>query len=63
MSFDVGTMGKVRNAYTVSIPLEQGSVFRRKLIVTGGWLYMVSIPLEQGSVFRQKTHYRSECGS
>ena len=38
----------------VSIPLEQGGVFRQKEIVNLGWL-LVSIPLEQGGVFR---HYK-----
>ena len=39
-------------AQSVSIPLEQGSVFRQlKRLLSKGWTF-VSIPLEQGSVFR-----------
>ena len=36
----------------VSIPLEQGSVFRPSKLMDVQDLYLVSIPLEQGSVFR-----------
>ena len=38
---------------TVSIPLEQGNVFRRRLDEGHQKLKGVSIPLEQGNVFRQ----------
>ena len=38
----------------VSIPLEQGSVFRRTTCIASGRVWAVSIPLEQGSVFRQR---------
>ena len=37
---------------TVSIPLEQGKVFRLYRVVFHFDLYVVSIPLEQGKVFR-----------
>ena len=43
----------------VSIPLEQGSVFRHNRIVVKE-IETVSIPLEQGSVFRRKN--RGELG-
>ena len=39
----------------VSIPLEQGGVFRRLLFLQCRQSLMVSIPLEQGGVFRQRT--------
>ena len=39
----------------VSIPLEQGSVFRRKDEEELAKMAQVSIPLEQGSVFRPNT--------
>ena len=38
----------------VSIPLEQGNVFRPKAIIANVLQTSVSIPLEQGNVFRQK---------
>ena len=41
----------------VSIPLEQGSVLRRRTLDGLVWDYFVSIPLEQGSVLRP---YRSD---
>ena len=39
----------------VSIPLEQGNVFRQEKERRGDVLRKVSIPLEQGNVFRQPT--------
>ncbi|VEJ14545.1 Uncharacterised protein [Pasteurella multocida subsp. septica] len=38
--------------FSVSIPLEQGGVFRRKSRVNVEVNFTVSIPLEQGGVFR-----------
>ena len=40
-------------AEKVSIPLEQGSVFRLNHCIIHYFNFSVSIPLEQGSVFRQ----------
>ena len=45
----------------VSIPLEQGSVFRR-IYAFGLAGKLVSIPLEQGSVFRPRRIIRSSDG-
>ena len=39
-------------AYIVSIPLEQGNVFRRIVAANDSLINEVSIPLEQGNVFR-----------
>ena len=41
----------------VSIPLEQGSVFRHNELWKAWAEENVSIPLEQGSVFRQSCHH------
>ena len=43
---------------SVSIPLEQGSVFRQLTADQDSAKVWVSIPLEQGSVFRQLTAYQ-----
>ena len=53
MSFDikVGTTSETTN---VSIPFEQGDVFRRLQMRQVRWQYLVSIPFEQGDVFRQE---------
>ena len=45
----------------VSIPLEQGNVFRRKRRITTK-RNSVSIPLEQGNVFRLQWGVRALCG-
>ena len=53
MSFDLLSESESRKLL-VSIPLEQGNVFRQCVC---GWSWLrrqVSIPLEQGNVFRQK---------
>ena len=52
MSFDikVGTTSETTN---VSIPFEQGDVFRRLQMRQVRWQYLVSIPFEQGDVFRR----------
>ena len=44
-----------RKLLPVSIPLEQGGVFRRKTSGTDGRSKRVSIPLEQGGVFRPQS--------
>ena len=44
---------KKHQKQSVSIPLEQGSVFRRRGGSDESYQCSVSIPLEQGSVFRQ----------
>ena len=53
MSFDikVGTTSETTN---VSIPFEQGDVFRRLQMRQVRWQYLVSIPFEQGDVFRHE---------
>ena len=53
MSFDADSIESVAGSAFVSIPLEQGNVFRLKLQVQLQQLLVVSIPLEQGNVFRQ----------
>ena len=56
MSFDIGSV--LSNiADTVSIPLEQGNVFRQRSHVGNKKHSNVSIPLEQGNVFRPKSYY------
>ena len=45
----------------VSIPLEQGSVFRRTTCIASGRVWAVSIPLEQGSVFRLRQRWECSC--
>ena len=61
MSFDeLGVLTK--SIWKVSIPLEQGNVFRLGDGTT--WLrrQSVSIPLEQGNVFRLQWGVRALCG-
>ena len=53
VSFDKSSRFEKLHALKVSIPLEQGSVFRLGNLAGIGQLTRVSIPLEQGSVFRQ----------
>ena len=45
----------------VSIPLEQGSVLRRRLGERDRRLNLVSIPLEQGSVLRPQWGHQALC--
>ena len=52
MSFDEELSKQLRNRY-VSIPLEQGNVFRRS-VFSIFCISQVSIPLEQGNVFRPR---------
>ena len=55
MSFDDFVEMEVENE-SVSIPLEQGNVFRQnKYVQAGAFTVQVSIPLEQGNVFRPVT--------
>ena len=56
MSFDT-TIFLKKDALTVSIPFEQGDVFRRDRQQTLAKGVTVSIPFEQGDVFRPKTDY------
>ena len=53
MSFDKPNIMQERYL-RVSIPLEQGNVFRQKTVKLHGTDKKVSIPLEQGNVFRPK---------
>ena len=52
MSFD--TIPQHQRHWLVSIPLEQGNVFRLHSNYLNVVLKLVSIPLEQGNVFRHK---------
>ena len=54
MSFDLRTDTLEREVECVSIPLEQGNVFRRLPPNKRFPVPCVSIPLEQGNVFRPK---------
>ena len=53
MSFDGKDFIKKWFTLEVSIPLEQGNVFRRKPTDYIIHVIIVSIPLEQGNVFRR----------
>ena len=53
MSFDLNNLA-INKKLFVSIPLEQGNVFRRSELIAMWQEYVVSIPLEQGNVFRRK---------
>ena len=53
MSFD-DIKNAIPNTDKVSIPFEQGDVFRQKIVSKLNELGVVSIPFEQGDVFRQK---------
>ena len=50
------------NVYHVSIPLEQGNVFRQNVATLWKLHEIVSIPLEQGNVFRLQWGVRALCG-
>ena len=54
MSFDQSNRWNDEHVIKVSIPLEQGNVFRHR---KNGRIkaFLVSIPLEQGNVFRRKS--------
>ena len=58
MSFDKTNLFKLAHLQ-VSIPLEQGNVFRQREFLIG-LQERVSIPLEQGNVFRQWAVRQSE---
>ena len=62
MSFDFISY-KNRIVNLVSIPLEQGNVFRLNLPLTLTADRLVSIPLEQGNVFRLKENVQVFNGS
>ena len=55
-SFDFMYPLQPADLHQVSIPLEQGKVFRRNNRTRGRWIPRVSIPLEQGKVFRQANY-------
>ncbi len=57
MSFDA-TKKQIVTQNTVSIPLEQGNVFRRGSVGNFSVGSDVSIPLEQGNVFRHNNFRR-----
>ena len=57
MSFDF-IVFKEQDLNRVSIPLEQGNVFRQQRHRGSGSSSIVSIPLEQGNVFRHTEHLR-----
>ena len=61
MSFDELIVKKQLRTKNVSIPLEQGNVFRQK-IIQSIFQHRVSIPLEQGNVFRLQWGVRALCG-
>ena len=52
MSFDLRSRVALANKTKVSIPLEQGNVFRPSQWNEEEQASIVSIPLEQGNVFR-----------
>ena len=54
MSFDVNLIYQKYRSYLVSIPFEQGDVFRHKTGCAPRTI-RVSIPFEQGDVFRPKS--------
>ena len=54
MSFDVEKLKEEKISFNVSIPLEQGNVFRHSRFHLIRIDTLVSIPLEQGNVFRQR---------
>ena len=53
MSFDESAVQGLVSLGSVSIPFEQGDVFRQKAVRDYEQGQMVSIPFEQGDVFRQ----------
>ena len=55
MSFDA-TTAVVGSVSTVSIPFEQGDVFRPMKVDAVKRINYVSIPFEQGDVFRPQNH-------
>ena len=63
MSFDLSPTLSCAQFNKVSIPLEQGNVFRhnkQNYFTTPE--HLVSIPLEQGNVFRLQWGVRALCG-
>ena len=61
MSFDKSVF-KLFETKRVSIPLEQGNVFRPDTSYEVHGCKFVSIPLEQGNVFRLQWGVRALCG-
>ena len=55
MSFDTVSKEELAKAYKVSIPFEQGDVFRPNKLKQIFFTFLVSIPFEQGDVFRPVT--------
>ncbi len=53
MSFDLNGKNMVIFSAVISIPLEQGNVFRQS-IKKNLKIEIISIPLEQGNVFRRQ---------
>ena len=53
MSFDIYGFNQEHLISAVSIPFEQGDVFRRSMVLPVLTFITVSIPFEQGNVFRQ----------
>ena len=65
MSFDTSPSTSLLISTLVSIPLEQGNVFRQLKSKQNQFLLIVSIPLEQGNVFRpvrQSERWNNENG-
>ena len=60
MSFDSVLSNIADTAESVSIPLEQGNVFRHLSLWCNHCVSSVSIPLEQGNVFRQTLQLHAE---
>ena len=54
MSFDERRLDSDYQEIKVSIPFDQGNVFRRLNSYATEWKKDVSIPFDQGNVFRQK---------
>ena len=53
MSFDLKHYSYMLKSIKVSIPFEQGDVFRQELDDEVNQYFKVSIPFEQGDVFRR----------
>ena len=62
MSFDLLIESETHNTYTISIPLEQGNVFRHDIYEETIDALSISIPLEQGNVFRLQWGVQALCG-
>ena len=62
MSFDRFIMFGLNTAIRVSIPFDQGNVFRPNVVQFIKWGVGVSIPFDQGNVFRQLRMKLEELG-